>query len=285
MILSPQDLILPEMAMVTVHPGMQFEGQPFAVRCEAAQAGGFRGLGLSLSSYRAERDRGSSDADMKAMLSAGSLVLSEIESISMPGPEGRADFQASVDAILAMVEVFEADHFFVILADGVPLDSHVESFAWLCDQCAPHGLQVGIEFMDIPQVSAARDLQTALDVAMRAGRPNGGLMIDSYHFFNGPNEWNTLEKMEGHWVKGIQFSDGTVPQTSPDYIEDTLHFRAPPGEGQFDLDRFVRTLDGIGAPMPYSVEVIDDDMQRLPPKEAAQRMGQAAQMVLMRARS
>jgi sugar phosphate isomerase/epimerase len=285
MTLGPDDMILPEMAMVTVHPQMRFEGRPFEERCEAAMAGGFAGLGLSLASYRAEREGGRSDADLTAILRNCGLVISEIESISMPGPDMRDDFRQSVEAILEMADLFGADHFFVVAADLVPLESHIETFAWLCDQCAAHNLQVGIEFMDIPYVSGARDLQSGLRIALGAGRPNGGLMVDTYHFFNGPSDWRDLETLDGARVKGIQMSDGTVPRTAPDYIEDTLHFRAPPGEGQFDLVRFVRTMDTIGSPMPYSVEVIDDDLQGLPAVDAGRRLGAATRGILQAARA
>jgi sugar phosphate isomerase/epimerase len=285
MTLTGQDMILPEMAMVTVHPGMRFEGRPFEERCQAAEAGGFAGLGLSLSSYRSEREAGRSDADLKAMLRDSGLVLSEIESIAMPGPAGQDDFRASIQAIMEMTDVFEADHFFVIAADGVSPEDTVATFGWVCDKSAEHALRVGIEFMDIPGVSSVRDLRTALDVALKAGRPNGGVMVDSYHYFNGPNDWSDLEALGGERVMGIQFSDGTIPRTGADYVEDTLHHRAPPGEGQFDLIRFVRTLDAAGSEMPYSVEVIDDDMQALPAVEAGRRLGQRTRDVLTRARS
>jgi sugar phosphate isomerase/epimerase len=285
MSLTRQDMILPEMAMVTVHPGMRFEGRPFEERCQAAEAGGFAGLGLSLSSYRSEREAGRSDADLNAMLRNSGLVLSEIESIGMPGPVGQDDFRASVGAIMEMTDVFEADHFFVIAAAGVSPEDTVATFGWVCDQSAQHGLRVGIEFMDIPFVSSVPDVRTALEIAVKAGRPNGGLMVDSYHFFNGPSDWSDLEALDGERVMGIQFSDGTVPRTAPDYVEDTLHHRAPPGEGQFDLIRFVRTLDAAGSDMPYSVEVIDDDMQALPAVEAGRRLGQRTKDVLTRARN
>jgi len=285
MSLTRQDMVLPEMAMVTVHPGMRFEGRPFEERCQAAEAGGFAGLGLSLTSYRAEREAGRSDVDLNALLRNSGLVLSEIESIGMPGPVGQDDFRASIGAIMEMADVFGADHFFVVAADGVNPDDTVATFGWVCDRGAEHGLRVGLEFMDIPGVSSIRDLRAALDVAVKAGRPNGGVMVDSYHFFNGPNEWSDLEALGGDRVMGVQFSDGTVPRTAPSYVEDTLHHRAPPGEGEFDLVRFVRTLDAAGSDMPYSVEVIDDDMQALPAVEVGRRLGQRTREVLTRARS
>jgi sugar phosphate isomerase/epimerase len=282
--LTRQDMVLPEMAMVTVEPSMRFVGRSFEERCQAARAGGFAGLGLSLASYR-EALISYDDEDLMAMLRQHDLVLSEIESIGMPGPGAQDSFRTSVAAILAMADVFAADHFFVVATDNVSGDDHVETFRWLCDECAPHGLRVGIEAMDIPGVSGIRDVATALAVARRAGRANGGLMIDTYHYFNGPSTWSDLEEIPGEMVIGIQISDGGVPRVAADYIEDTLHFRAPPGEGAFDLVQFVRVMDRIGADVPYSVEVIDDDLQRLTPEEAGRRLGNATRAVLTTARA
>jgi sugar phosphate isomerase/epimerase len=64
-----------------------------------------------------------------------------------------------------------------------------------------------------------------------------------------------------------------------------MHHRLPPGEGDFDLIRFVRTMDAIGARAPYSVEVLSDDLMALPPEEVGRRLGNAARHVLERARA
>ena len=283
--LGPNDLILPHMAMVDVEPPMTFVSKSFEDRCVAAAAGGFAGIGIAHTLYYDEKAEGRTDADFRAMMRDHGVVLAEVESIGMTGPAERAAFEADVHAILTMVDALGGEEFFVVPRDNVSVDEHVETFGWVCDQCEGRGLRVGIEFMNIPGVSGVRDLRTARDVAERAGRPNGGVLVDTYHFSNGPNDWADLEALPGDLVKAIQFSDGAVPPAAPTYIEDTLHHRAPPGEGDFDLVRFVRTMDQIGASCAYSVEVLDADMRLLTVEELGKRLGDATRAVLAAARN
>jgi sugar phosphate isomerase/epimerase len=57
-----------------------------------------------------------------------------------------------------------------------------------------------------------------------------------------------------------------------------------PGQGEFDLVGFIRTLDGMGVDVPVSIEVISLELDRLPPDEAAGRMAEGARAVLAAAR-
>ena len=46
-----------------------------------------------------------------------------------------------------------------------------------------------------------------------------------------------------------------------------------PGAGEFDLTGFVRTLDAMGVDVPFEVEVISLELDRLAAGDAAQRHG------------
>lgn len=284
MALGPDDLVLPHFAMIDVEPGMKFIARSFEDRCVAAAAGGFAGIGITHMLYQAEREAGRSDADLVAMARDHGVVVSEIESISMPGPARRDALDEELESVLHAAEVFGANRFFIIAADGVPLDDHVDTFGWVSDECARHGVGVGLEFMNIPGVSSTRDLKSAWTLVERAGRKNGGLCIDTYHYFNGPNDWDDLAAVDGDLVVMIQLSDGHLPRDNDDYIEDTLHNRLPPGEGDFDLRRFVQTMTGLGVNCPYSLEVLNDSLRQLSPAAVGARLGDAGRATLARAR-
>jgi sugar phosphate isomerase/epimerase len=284
MALGPSNLIFSHLALVQIEPPMTFVSPPFAERCAAAAAGGFDAIGLSHSAYRAELDAGRTNEDLRAILDHHGLAFAEIESIRLAGAAQRADFERDIHDILDMADALGAEQFFVVPGAGSPVDELLETFQWLCDRCAEHGMRVGIEFMDLPAVSAIHSVREALAFTERAQRANGGLCVDTYHFVRGPNEWSDLEAVPGEAVMVIQFSDGAVPRKGSDYIDDTLHWRLPPGEGDFDLIHFVRTLDAAGSRAPWSVEVLGDEMRALPPAEAAQRMASGARSVLAAAR-
>lgn len=59
--------------------------------------------------------------------------------------------------------------------------------------------------------------------------------------------------------------------------------RRLPGEGNFDLVRFLRVLAETGTEAPICVEVISDEQSALAPKEAAVRSAEATRRVLDRA--
>src|SRR5438067_2281779 len=135
--------------MIDVEPGMNFVPRRFEDRCVAAAAGGFAGIGITHLLYGMEREAGRSDADLVAMARDHGVVVSEIESISMPGPASRDTLAEGMESVLHVADVFGASRFFIVAADGVPLDDHIDTFAWVSDQCADHGVSVGLEFMNI----------------------------------------------------------------------------------------------------------------------------------------
>src|SRR5262249_54153309 len=108
MALGPDDLVLPHFAMIDVEPGMNFIARSFQDRCVAAAAGGFAGVGITHMLYEAEREAGRSDADLIAMARDHGVVVSEIESISMPGPAKRNALDDELESVLHAAEVFGA---------------------------------------------------------------------------------------------------------------------------------------------------------------------------------
>ena len=49
--------------------------------------------------------------------------------------------------------------------------------------------------------------------------------------------------------------DGTLLPEDPDYYEDCLANRVPPGSGEMDVAGFVATIRASGADIPWSLEV------------------------------
>jgi sugar phosphate isomerase/epimerase len=283
------------MAMTHVGPGWNFVGASFEDRCTAGAAGGFAAIGVVPSVYDEARAAGHTDDDLRAMLQDAGVVVAEIEGLTIRGPnelgaqvEGPEDAGSNAvefEHALEIADVFNVERMFFTAAPGVSLEQMAETFGWVCDRCGEHGLLAGLEFMNIPSISGLLNATDALQVVRTAGRRNGGMLVDVYHQVNGSNDWNELESLSGDDVVGIQFDDTAIPRVVDDYLEDTLHHRRAPGEGDADLVRFVRTMDAIGARCPYSMEVISDEIVKLPPTELGVRLGNSARRVLEAARS
>ena len=139
---------------------------------------------------------------------------------------------------------------------------------------APAGTRLAFEFLPFTQV---RDAADALAIIEAAGNPwNGGLCVDSWHVFRGTG-LAQLDGLPPERVAVVQFDDGPMVPVLDDYLQDCIHNRQVPGEGEFDLVTFLRALP---ADVPLSVEVIDDDLDELAPAVVAGRLADATRMLL-----
>jgi sugar phosphate isomerase/epimerase len=285
MALGPTDLVLSWMAMTRVEPPWKEIGASFEERCVAAEAGGFAGIGLVPLVYDEALEAGHSHAEVMAMLSDRGLVIGEVEvPATLPGRAGRSEFEPILEHALEVAELIGAERVFVVTGPGLDEEEATDAFGWACDRCAAHNLPATIEFVPIPAITSVHDARMALRVVRAADRPNGGITVDSNHHFNGPNDWEALEAIPGELVGAIQFNDTKVPRDDSGWVEGTPHQRRAPGEGDADVVRFVQTMDAIGADVPYSLEVISDEIVALAPVQLGERLGGAARSVFASAR-
>lgn len=134
-----------------------------------------------------------------------------------------------------------------------PLDEAAEAFAALCDLAAAHGLKAHIEFLP---TGAIRSLSEAWAIVSAAGRDNGGLTIDAWHFFRSGSTLEQLAAIPGRHIHTIQLCDAPL-QATTDLWTELMTARLLPGEGELDLAGLVRTLDAIGCDAPVGVEVFN----------------------------
>jgi sugar phosphate isomerase/epimerase len=116
----------------------------------------------------------------------------------------------------------------------------------------------------VPSISAA------LAVVNAAGEGSAGVVIDTWHFFRGDSTWEHLERMPLDQIAYVQFTDAPSP-VSENGIYETMHRRAMPGDGTFELDRFASTLLDRGWAGLVSVEVLSAELRELPVAEFARR--------------
>ena len=188
---------------------------------------------------------------------------------------GEAELFAVADAVggrsLNAVDVF-----------GGPwdLDDAAEAFAGLCTRAAEHGLLVHIEWLPWSKIP---DLQSALEVVRRADQPNGGINIDAWHLVRSGTDLEALAQVPGDLIMGIQLDDGPA-EPEDNLVEATLHHRALPGQGEFDLAAIVSAVLATGTAAPIGVEVFSDSLHQLPAAEAARQAAQTTRRVIEQAR-
>jgi sugar phosphate isomerase/epimerase len=252
-------------------------------RVTAASEAGFAGIGLYSGRYEKWLNEGWSGADISTLIADHGLEVTELEAVQnwAGTPEQRALAGEQERALYAMAEAVGGTTISVVGAALGEPDELAELFAAICDRAHERGLRVGVEFAAITDVP---DVAAAMRIVDGAGRPNGGLCLDSWHFFRGRPVWEDLDALNGDRVVTVQLNDGPLAAEEPDYFSDNMVNRRPPGEGEFDLLRFVRTLDRIGSRAPLAVEVISAELQGLPPTEAAARLARGTRSLLATAR-
>jgi len=264
----------------------------FSDRLAAAASAGFAGISMWGRDYASARAEGHSDTEISSMLDDRGLAVAELDPAWwwLPGAlesgtaiPARYDeqqvFAFGEQEMFRIAEVVGARSLNAVDVFGGDwgLDDAAEAFAALCDRAAEHGLLVQLEFLPWSRVS---DVTTGGEITKRAGRDNGGIAVDAWHFARSGSDLDELAAVPPERILGVQLDDGPA-EPEPDLLTATLHDRHLPGEGDFDLVSLCRAL--AGSPAPIGVEVFSDALHSLGATRAAQRAADATRAVLARA--
>ncbi len=252
-----------------------------AERVQAAAAAGFRGISVTpLDSYQDETGSGglrAGDAAGWAADQGVSLLTldSIIEWYPHEPPKRSIGDTHSVEAVLLACDRLGVGSLSALAPypTTAQLDDLAEAFAGLCERAAGHGLQVHLEFTPFPPVP---DLATAWEVVQRAGQHNGGILLDTWHFFRGVPDLELLARIPGERIMAVQLSDG-ARDFQESLIKDTFRHRHLPGEGTFDLPGVLSVLERIGGLNRVGPEVLSEELFALPVGDAAVRMARATE--------
>jgi sugar phosphate isomerase/epimerase len=283
--IGPHDLIAGYYTLAGSRAGAG-EGEParatFEDRVAAAAAAGFVGLGILVDDYDAIRAGGRTDADLRAICEEHGVGVPEIEFLyHWTCTDERGDLARRLeDRLYRVADAFGARHLNmgdVNPPDEMPpLDLAAERFAAICDRAAGHGLLVALEFLPW---SGIPDAATAWEIVRTADRPNGGINLDVWHHFRGAADDDMLREIPPERIACVAISDAD-PNVVGDLIEDTTRHRRLPGEGNLDLEGFLRLLDGHRVTAPVTVEILSDEQNARPTDEAA-RVAMAATRAVM----
>ncbi len=191
--LGPDDLVI-DSGM------MQVAG--FSERVAAASAAGFTAISMWGRDRSEAHREGLSDEDIRRILDDYGVAVADLSALTtwLPGTEtvgggpfgdGHPFFGWSERDFLETGEAFQARSLSLTDIAGlrVGVDEAAEAFAGVCDRAAEHGLLVQIEFMSMSSLPTIGD---AWAVVQAAGRPNGGIVLDTWHFFR----TGTLEDLD-----------------------------------------------------------------------------------------
>lgn len=257
-------------------------------KVKAASRAGYWGLSISAVDLAGARAEGLHDEEIRDLIGDEGLTPTDAEAVmqwlaAVLDPSRAAARDAEERSLFSAAAAIECQAVVAVHLSRKEVDVNIaaEAFAGLCDRAYEHGLNVHLEFL--PWTGIA-NLRTARAIVEAAGRPNGRLVIDSWHLQRSGATPADLADLPGHLVGSVQLSDAAL-QPRESLLEETLHERLLPGEGVVDLVGLIRSLDAIGAVAPIGIEVLSDRLNALPARTVAERAIAAVRRVLADARA
>jgi sugar phosphate isomerase/epimerase len=220
----------------------------------ATRAAGFAGLGIPVGRV-SDAARGAYDAAGLACHEIMALVISDDVARTV----------AYAERLAAAAQTMSAPWINTVF-QAAPAGETAELTARCAAIFAEAGSAMAVEFSPLGPL---RGLPEAAEVAGMAGS-GAGVLIDTWHFFNGPSTWADLEGLPPEKIAYIQFDDAPAP-ASGDLWEETLQRRVMPGEGTFDLGRFAAVVTASGFDGYVSVEVLNRELRQLPVESFLER--------------
>jgi len=233
-----------------------------------ASSVGFTGIGLTAENYLAARQAGLDDHAMKQILHDHKIRVTEAEFLSNWTPaEAQTTRQREKEAtVFHIARTFGADHVNVGLFDKLPVQIITEGFSALCRRAGE--MKIGLEFMPFGGVP---DLASAWDVVCQANQPNGGLLIDTWHWVRAATRPDDLAGIPPDKIMEVQLADvDSNPSPMDEMRQEALHRRLAPGRGYGDIGGLVNALRAHGVAAMISVEVMSDELAALGPIATAE---------------
>ena len=235
----------------------------------AAGAAGFEWIGIDAPSVAQHRARGGGLDELVRMLRDAGLRCLEVQPLVVSADAARTLANARETAELA--QAFGAPWIQSGLTDA-PNAGVLDNLARAAAVARSAGAALALEYLPFTPLRSIRETLAAIDAA---GVPDARVVVDTWHFFNGPETWADLEALPLERLAYPQFDD--APElASDDLMYETTQRRALPGEGHFDLVRFAHSLRSRGWDGPVSVEVLSAEMRSWPRDVFAKRVHAAA---------
>ncbi len=133
-------------------------------------------------------------------------------------------------------------------------DLRAAQLSRLASLAGEHGVKVAYEALAWGRY--VNDYEHAHRLVERVDHPNLGTCLDSFHILS--RDWDTapIERFNPDKIFFVQVAD--APKLSLDVLSWSRHYRVFPGEGQFELAKFMGHVVRAGYSGPVSLEVFND---------------------------
>jgi sugar phosphate isomerase/epimerase len=273
-----------------VHFGREWSLFGLRERCEHAARVGFAGIGL----WHADLEHMLETRtlrELRQIVDDHGLRRLELEFLGDwfldPDDERRRASDERRRLLFEAAAELPAHHIKVgnIVGTECELPRIVEAFGELCEDAARHtDAKIVYEFM--PYDVNVGDVDKALAVVEGADAPNGGLALDTWHLGKLRLEPEDLRRIPPRFLSWVELCDGPY-EYAEDRLDEVINRRKLPGEGEFPVAGYVAVCRELGYDGPWGVEVLSEELRRLPIDEMFDRAYETttAQLALARERS
>jgi sugar phosphate isomerase/epimerase len=212
-------------------------------QARAAAAAGFRMIGPDVFSVEQHGDPAGFAAELETL----GLECFETAALTIDG--------SSLEAQLGPVErtAGALRPAWLLTNVDVAADVAVEELGRLAERLAPLDVRIALEYLPFTRMRCIADTVELIERARLGER--AGVLVDTWHFFFGPDQWRDLEALPLEQIAYVQFDDHPG-RPRADLTAATVNDRVFPGEGIFDIPRFAATLRAKGFDGVLSVEVL-----------------------------
>ncbi len=166
-------------------------------------------------------------------------------------------------AFFASVRELEVDCPVVLLPSEEEgnLKDGIEDFRRMCEMAEGFGIRVMLEF--IGWAKQINNIKIAWEIVEKANCPNGGLLVDTFHFVKGGSNLADLEQVPMEKVFLVHVNDAKPLPLG--IKEQSRGFRFFPGEGEAPIKEFVQCLLQSGYENYFCMELFNHDYWAMDP--------------------
>lgn len=251
-------------------PYFGFENPDVPAMIRAAAAHGYSSMSLDMPTIEHYVANGGTLAGLRAELDGAGVSLLALHSLAISADMDEVDrlSRPLVEACKALGALY------LHAGATAPIDANLIAATHHAGKmCEGAGVGFAIEFL--PFLPVATIGQTR-DLLKAAGLNKKGLVIDTWHFFNGPDDWADLESVTADEIAYVQFNDHAPLAAGADLLFETTQRRLLPGEGSFDLKRFADTLRNRGFDGVIGPEILSEASRAMNMDEAARKIMQTS---------
>src|SRR5262245_60427857 len=135
----------------------------------------------------------------------------------------------------------------------------------LADRAARRNLRVGYEALAWGRY--VNRFEHAWSIVRAADHPHLGVVLDSFHILSLAAAPEGIAAIPGEKIFFLQMAD--APRLAMDVLQWSRHYRCFPGQGQFDLARFLEQVLVAGYTGPFSLEIFNDLFREAPNRRTA----------------